>query len=64
MASLIYLSAAAARFLTRKKRLAAKFVGAGVPPTLVRPYISGSRDGRTTIFPRLGGEPKKRLFAN
>ena len=31
--------------------------GAGVPPALLRPNLSGSRDGRTTIISRLGGEP-------
>ena len=33
--------------------------GAGVPPAVLCPNLLGSRDGRTTIVPRLGGEPAK-----
>ncbi len=42
-----------------EKRALRQVCGAGVPPALLCPNLLGSRDGHTTIVPRLGGEPKK-----
>ncbi len=43
----------------REKRALRQVCGAGVPPAVLCPNLLGSRDGRTTIVPRLGGEPEK-----
>ena len=52
------VAAAFADYAKLKKSDLCHACGAGVPPALLRPNLSGSRDGRTTSGPRLGGEPK------